>query len=318
MNTERNTAICVLGMHRSGTSTVTRALNLLGAYIGEELDLMPPLPENPEGFWERMDIYYLQDRILSVMERDWTTTTPLPENWHMFAEIGPYKEELAELVKRNYSGRPLWLWKDPRTCLLLPLWKDVLSELGFDLKVVFVTRNPLDVARSLEKRNDLPPHTGLAMWFTYTIAALKGVEGVETVFVSYDCFLANWKIELKKCSEALGIDWPADDTGLKEKMSSFMRHDLRHSVSGLDELTAAKMPEPIIYLYKLILGLQEFTVKTDVGTGYMTDSIYQQLLKYARMFDSNMARLPDYQMLTDRTLYARLLSRLKSITVSFA
>ncbi len=258
-NLETNTALCILGMHRSGTSAITRGFNLLGAYLGEEEDLMPSLPENPEGFWERMDIYYLQESMLSVMERDWTTSAPLPENWHTLDAIRPYRIELAELVKKIFSCHPLWAWKDPRTCLLLPLWREVLSDLGIVLKVVFVVRNPLDVARSLEKRNGLPLNKGLEMWFAYSLAALKGVKGLEAVFVSYDFFLDNWKAELRNCAEALGIQWPADDSELKEKMASFVRHDLRHSISGLDELEAAKVPDPIIRLYKLLSEFQSGT-----------------------------------------------------------
>ena len=79
-NVVKKRAICIIGMHRSGTSTITRGLNLLGAYLGEEKDLMKPLPENPEGFWERLDIYYLQNRLLAMMKREWDATAPLPEN----------------------------------------------------------------------------------------------------------------------------------------------------------------------------------------------------------------------------------------------
>ena len=43
-------ALLVLGMHRSGTSALTRVLNLLGVALGD--DLMPPGPDNPLGFWE--------------------------------------------------------------------------------------------------------------------------------------------------------------------------------------------------------------------------------------------------------------------------
>lgn len=254
--TGMKSAICILGMHRSGTSAITRGFNLLGAYLGAREDLMPPLPENPEGFWERMDIYYLQENILSVLGRDWTTSTPLPENWHASDEMRPYRDELAKLVKTNFSGHPLWAWKDPRTCLLLPLWREVLSDLSIGLKVIFVVRNPLDVAQSLEKRNGFPLEKGLEIWFTYTLAALKGAEGLETVFVSYDSFLADWKSELKKCAEALGVEWPADEAELKEKMASFVRHDLRHSVSGLDELLAVNAPDPVIRLYGVLLELQ--------------------------------------------------------------
>jgi len=34
MSERKSRAICILGMHRSGTSAITRAVNLLGAYLG--------------------------------------------------------------------------------------------------------------------------------------------------------------------------------------------------------------------------------------------------------------------------------------------
>ena len=305
-------AICVLGAHRSGTSTITRGLNLFGAYLGEDEDLMPPMPDNPEGFWERMDIYYLHDRILSVMGRDWTTSLPLPENWHTADEIRTCKDELIKLVTRNFSTRPLWVWKDPRTCLLMPLWKDVLSDLDIGLKVIFVVRNPLDVARSLEKRNGFPLHKGLGMWFTHSLVALKSVEDLETIFMSYDRFITNWETELKKCAATLAIEWPADEAELRTKMSSFVRHDLRHSVSGLDELQTAKVPAPIIRLYALLLDLQSGTGRLNSDTGFMTEELYQEFFRYARKLNSDMDRLQDYPMKSDKPLIARLSSRLKS------
>ena len=49
-------AIAVLGMHRSGTSVTTRVVQLLGAYLGEESDLMPTLPDNPEAHVRRVPV----------------------------------------------------------------------------------------------------------------------------------------------------------------------------------------------------------------------------------------------------------------------
>jgi len=293
-------AICIIGAHRSGTSTITRALNLLGAWLGDEKDLMKPLPENPEGFWERLDIFYLQNRLLAKLKRSWDSTAPLPENWHKAAEIRPLKDELVALVKESFTDRPLWAWKDPRTCLLLPLWKDVLSELGIDLKVVFVVRNPLDVARSLEKRNGFTTDKGLGIWFHHTIAALKDVEGLETLFLSYDRFLDKWEPELKICADGLGITWPADEAGLRAKMAPFVRHDLRHSVSGLDELHAVNAPEPVIRLYRLLLELQSGLGKC-AATVSEAEVMYQKFLGYARLFDFDMAALADCRSLLEKT-----------------
>ncbi len=293
------TAICILGMHRSGTSTITRAFNLLGAYLGEEKDLMIPLPDNPEGYWERPDLYYLHERMLSVLKRDWASSAPLPENCYKSDEIRPLKEELVKLVEKNFSGRPLWLWKDPRTCLLLPLWKDVLSELNIDFKVVFAVRNPLDVARSLEKRDGFTLDKGMGIWFNYTLSALKGIEGLETVFLSYDRFLIDWETELKQCADGLGIEWPADEAGLRTEMLSFLRPSMRHSASGLDELHEMNAPEPVIRLHGVLLEILSGTGKLYPAAVKMIEDYYKEYLSYARFFDFEMAVLADYRLRFD-------------------
>ena len=48
--------LLVLGMHRSGTSMVTRLLNMAGAYFGPEGIATEANEENPKGFWERRDV----------------------------------------------------------------------------------------------------------------------------------------------------------------------------------------------------------------------------------------------------------------------
>ena len=47
-------ALMVLGMHRSGTSALTRIFSLLGADLPK--NLMPPSPANKTGYWESQDL----------------------------------------------------------------------------------------------------------------------------------------------------------------------------------------------------------------------------------------------------------------------
>ena len=59
--------IPVLGMHRSGTSALTRSLLTLGVDLGGHL--MEPMPEiNAKGFWEDMDIYQLDEEMLRAVD----------------------------------------------------------------------------------------------------------------------------------------------------------------------------------------------------------------------------------------------------------
>ena len=61
------TAILVCGMHRSGTSALTRLLNLLGASL--PADLYPAGPGNELGHWEPADSGPLHDAMLSSWAR---------------------------------------------------------------------------------------------------------------------------------------------------------------------------------------------------------------------------------------------------------
>jgi hypothetical protein len=63
----RNIAF-VIGMHRSGTSVVARAVIALGATFGETL--IPPSEYNPLGFFEDLDIVSCNRRILDLYTGD--------------------------------------------------------------------------------------------------------------------------------------------------------------------------------------------------------------------------------------------------------
>ena len=174
----RSRALCILGMHRSGTSAVTRTFNLLGAFVGEESDLMRETPDNPEGYWERNDIYEFHERLLAAVQRRWDTGLMLPDGWHRDPRVAPFRDELKRIVVAAFAGRPLWAWKDPRTCILLDLWKDVLDDAGIDLDAVLVLRHPLDVAASLGRRDGFGLEKSCGIWFCHTLAALRSIEGV--------------------------------------------------------------------------------------------------------------------------------------------
>ena len=53
--------VFVLGMHRSGTSAVTRLISLLGLGTPPEEDLVQPTDENPKGFWESESLVAFND-----------------------------------------------------------------------------------------------------------------------------------------------------------------------------------------------------------------------------------------------------------------
>ena len=119
--------LIVLGMHRAGTSSVTRLLNLAGAYFGPEGIATETNEENPKGFWERRDVRAVCDGLLLGGDFDWWRVADfdierIPES---------VREEQIEAFRRIVgqldANRP-WVIKEPRLCLLLPLLRPVLEE----------------------------------------------------------------------------------------------------------------------------------------------------------------------------------------------
>ena len=71
------TAILVLGMHRSGTSALTRVLNLMGLDLPS--GLMGPVENNNEtGFWESQEIADIHDELLEEIGSSWDDCLRIP------------------------------------------------------------------------------------------------------------------------------------------------------------------------------------------------------------------------------------------------
>ena len=81
MHNGTDIGVFVLGMHRSGTSAVARAVSLLGFSLGDQADLIPPGPDNPRGFWESKSLVVLNDELLSALGGSWDAPPSPSPGW---------------------------------------------------------------------------------------------------------------------------------------------------------------------------------------------------------------------------------------------
>ena len=161
--------VVVLGMHRAGTSVTTNLLSAFGLPLSD--DLMEPTEQNAKGYFESTEISRIHDEIFDAMGMRWTTSNlamPFAKNWWRGSRIQTFKRELAEIVQREIGRHNgLWGFKDPRTARLLPLWLELIEELGLDPRFLLVTRNPADVAKSLFSRDQIDPIYAEIMWLEH-------------------------------------------------------------------------------------------------------------------------------------------------------
>jgi len=227
------TMILVLGMHRSGTSALTRLLNLHGATLPEAL--IGPAPENQTGHWEPETLVSLNDEILAAAGRSWQDPRAFPQDWFNSPEAAAFAAKLADTLRTEFGDAPLSVMKDPRLCLLLPLWRRVLGALKMTTKVVIPTRHPSEITASLARRQQAPAAKFLLLWLRYMLAAERASRGLPRCFVSYPALLADWQREMSRIGPALNITWPTAPSGA----DSFLSSDLRH------HHTAEPLPAPM-------------------------------------------------------------------------
>jgi hypothetical protein len=211
--------ICIVGMHRSGTSMVSRLLSLCGLYLGPESELLPPGPDNPEGYWENVRFVETNDRLLAHLDAGWDLAPAIHKGWELGAETAILRNEPAELIKR-FEHEP-WGWKDPRNSLTLPFWMEMIP----NLKVLIVLRNPLEAAQSLRARNYSSIAFGLKLWFTYNQSILSTVRPEDRVVTHYDSYFYAPRAELRRVLDLLNI--PASEKEV-DKACTCVLSSLRH------------------------------------------------------------------------------------------
>lgn len=238
------TAILVLGMHRSGTSAVTRVLSLLGATLPERL--MPKAEGNPVGYFEPMEIVSIHERLLASADTEWSDWGAFPQDWYRSGSRDAFLAELTEAVIRNYGDDGLFLVKDPRLLRFVPLWRDLLTGLRVRPAAVLPFRNPIEVALSLKRRDGFPQEHGFLLWLRHVLDAEFHSRDLTRAFVSYDRLLEQKRMATYGLIESLPFDWPRKTSAAFDEIAHFLDGKLRRNTASRDDLSLlAGIPEPV-------------------------------------------------------------------------
>lgn len=216
--------ICILGMHRSGTSLLTRILNLIGLNLGPEYLLLHPRLGNLKGYWEHEEITYLNDAILAKHGGSWYEPPIFPPGWESDPSLDELKQRGRTLLHEAFANAKMWGWKDPRSCITLPFWQQLLPEMRY----VICLRNPVDVAQSLEDLHDLPAEKSSTLWLTYVTSALQHSDGRPRLIVFYEDLMDNPQRELRRLAAFLGMPERAEQVEVKDKVQGFIENGLQH------------------------------------------------------------------------------------------
>jgi hypothetical protein len=220
-------ALIILGMHRSGTSALTRVANLLGADLPK--NLMPPKAENESGFWESGDLMTIHDEALASAASRWDDWQAIDGGWFCSAAAERFVARILQVLHQDFEKSHLFVIKDPRLCRLWPLWREALGRFGAQPLIVLTIRNPLEVFASLKARNGFAPVKAGLLWLRHVIEAERETRALPRALVTYDDLLENWSEVAQEIGRRLNVSWPRRPARLE--IERFLSSSLRHHTS---------------------------------------------------------------------------------------
>ncbi len=132
--------LMVLGMHRSGTSMLAQWLSACGFNLGDRLQGITF--SNKFGHFEDSDFYQFHNRILKDNHTSYILSLKKK------IRISPKRVEEAKQIIESKNKYEQWGWKEPRTCLFVDLWDELLP----DAYSIIIYRHFDEVADSLYRR----------------------------------------------------------------------------------------------------------------------------------------------------------------------
>lgn len=245
--TQKREAILILGMHRSGTSALTRVINLLG------FDLPSCLVDgnvsdgngyfaNQTGYWESSELVHIHDHILSAYSNAWDDVFQMDKECFLSRDANKHRLILSDYVVKEFAGSKTFLLKDPRLCKLLPFWLDVLGMLNIQLKIVIPFRNPLEVAGSLKTRDRFSKEKSFLLWLQYVLEAEHLTRHLPRCFVNYRDLLANYRQVIDRISILCQVTWPFSPDEVGVQIERFL--DMKHYRQRSDDAALCDLPTP--------------------------------------------------------------------------
>jgi hypothetical protein len=220
----RPVALFILGLGRSGTSALARALSLCGG--GLPAALLGATSSNPRGNWEPRAAIHLNEAIL---HRHGTSAYD-PTLRFMDEGTNDAEERAAHVSKikvflSTLPDCPFVVIKEGRITLLSDLWFEAAHSVGLNVGVVIALRHPQEVIASTAAHIKASPELTSALWLKYTLLAERNTRDVPRVFVDYANLLEDWRREMSRISSQLRVDFSKRDDGA---IDEFLSRDLHH------------------------------------------------------------------------------------------
>lgn len=226
--------VLILGMHRSGTSALTRILSILGYTLPKSVSGSGY--GNDLGHWESMRIAALSDKIFEDLGTNWYSWDQLSIDSLGAGGKKNAIEELASALRVDFPNGGRFVLKDPRICRIGDLMLEAMLSNGCDPSILIPLRNPMDVAQSLLKRDGIEIGNGLLLWLRYVLDAEKVSRDRYRSFVNFEDLLESPVDELERLIANKSVVPVYDLSEVGREIEKFLDPDAKHFSTRVGDL----------------------------------------------------------------------------------
>lgn len=260
---DKKTIIVVLGMHRSGTSAITRSLKVLGVDLGD--NLMPQAEaNNAKGFWEDLDINTLNIELLHALGHEWHSIQPISLAELTSPTAESFKLRAIIMLRNKIKNTKIFGLKDPRICRLLPFWQSIFDHLKINTKYIIASRNPMSIARSLNKRDGFDFEKSYYLWLDHITHSITSTSDKLRIVVDYDLLIESPAEQLQRISSFLELNFNVESKEFLEYKKDFIEVSLRNTHFNKEDLLLEySAPKPAIDIYYSLYEIAKDEVSLD-------------------------------------------------------
>jgi len=247
--------VIVIGMHRSGTTLLTKILKKCGVFWGLDRD----------EYNESKLFQGLNEDLFSMAKCRWDNPEPVrillsdpqqfdrAENFiRKFATtfffdkfFGVHRQSRSQEISIPYFP---WGWKDPRNTFTIPIWQRIFPR----ARVIHVLRNGIDVSSSLWKRETSRPEGSNHPHYSVRCQSLYGCF---SLWKSYAGIGRNYVFKNENAIEIRFEDIVEKPISILHKITDFiglkMEKDFDHAVSMINpKRSYAYRNDPSLHMFR--------------------------------------------------------------------
>jgi hypothetical protein len=247
----------ILGPSRSGTSSITRALKVLGIDLGNNLT-RPSKTVNPTGFWEDNEVVYKINReIFNVLNCLSSGITLLDEKLLLSDALKSIQQDAVALIKKRFQTTNAWGFKDPQTSRLIPFWQTIFANLKLHEHYIVALRNPLSSAQSYQNLSGADIETGLLLWLMHIAPAIQNTMGKNRIIISYEHLMENPYHELLRMQQNMGLSSELKHDNVNQYIQEFLDKNLYRNQFSYENLKS----HPVTQLFPLCLQTYDLLLR---------------------------------------------------------